>query len=234
MSGPLNGALEPMLGFREPVSGLSHLLAALLAAFGSGVLFARSQGDKLKQAAMAIYGLSLVALFFASAAYHMVTLPPEALVVFRKIDHASIFLLIAGTFTPFYAVAVEGWWRLGNLMLIWTVAVVGIGLKMLFIDMPDAWSSGLYVAMGWLALIGHTKLASAISWRAMRWMLGGGILYTVGAIIDAVQWPVPWPGVFGFHECLHLLVMFAAATHYAVVYRYLVPFRRGQPADADD
>ncbi len=225
-----NGVLEPMLGFREPVSGLTHFAAAILASFGSGVLFARSQGDKLKQAAMAIYGASLTALFFASTVYHLVTLPPDALVYFRKVDHASIFFLIAGTFTPFYAVAVEGWWRMGNLMLIWTVALVGVVLKVSFIGMPDAWSSGLYVAMGWLAMIGYARLASIISHRAMAWCLAGGVAYTVGAVVDAAQWPVPWPGVFGFHETLHVLVMVAAAMHYYVILRFLVPFRREQAA----
>lgn len=229
--GTLNGTLEPMLGFREPVSGCTHFVAAVLAAFGSGVLFARSSGDKWKQVAMAAYGATMVMLFFASATYHLVTLPPETLVWFRKVDHASVFLLIAGTFTPFYAVAVEGWWRAGNLMLIWTVAVAGVVLKVAFIDLPDRWSSGIYVAMGWLALIGYAKLADAISHRAMAWLLAGGVVYTLGAVVDAAQWPVPWPGIFGFHETLHVMTMIAAGLHYSVVYRYLVPFRLPKTLD---
>jgi hemolysin III len=223
---PLNGFLAPMMGFREPVSGISHAFAAMLAAFGSGVLFAKSEGDKLKQAAMAIYGASMTALFFVSSAYHLVTLPPELLVWFRKADHACVFVLIAGTFTPFYVVAVEGWWRWGNLMLIWTVALVGVGLKASFVEMPDLWSSSLYAGMGWLALIGYAKLAAAISHRAMAWVFMGGVIYTVGAVVDAARWPVPWPGVFGFHETLHVLTVVAAIVHYHVILRYLVPRRR--------
>src|SRR5207248_397773 len=97
---------------REPVSGLTHLAGALVAAAGGALLWRRSRGDRPKQVSMAIYAGSLVGLFAASAAYHLVNVPPAPLLLLRKLDHASIFLLIAGTFTPFYWNAVDGWWRL--------------------------------------------------------------------------------------------------------------------------
>jgi len=221
-----NGYLEPLFGCREPVSGLTHLLGFLVAAVGCSVLWSGSRGDRPKRISMAIYGASLMALYAASAAYHIVDVPAEQLAVFRRLDHASIFVLIAGTFTPFYVNATRGLWRSLNLILIWSCALVGIALKVLFIGMPDAASAGLYVGMGWLAMIGYAKLASVISHRAMAWALVGGVIYSVGAAVDVAQWPVPLPGVFGFHEVLHVLVMIASAIHFAVVMRYLVPLAR--------
>lgn len=223
-----NGHILPFLGLREPVSGLTHLLGAIIAAIGGAVLWARARGDRPKRISFAIYASTLVALLLASATYHLVDLAPERLVPFRKVDHASIFLLIAGTFTPFYVNVVDGWWRLGNLVLIWTAAALGITLKLLFMNMSDAASAGLYLGMGWLALIGYLKLASRISHAAMGWMLAGGVLYSAGAVVDVAQWPVPIPGIFGFHETFHVFVLAASAIHFGVVLRYVAPFERAR------
>jgi hemolysin III len=221
-----NGDLIPMLGLREPVSALTHLIAAPLAAIGARLLWVRTHGESTKRASMVVYGASLVWLYLISGLYHMVRVSPDALVFLRKLDHAAIFILIAGTFTPFFVNAAVGRVRAGNLILIWSVAIAGIALKILYIGMPDAWSSGLYVGMGWLALIGYAELASALSHRAMAVALLGGVLYSAGAVVDAARWPVPLPGVFGSHEVLHVLVMVASALHFWVVLRFVVPYRR--------
>jgi hemolysin III len=223
---PLNGTLTPMLGLREPVSGLMHLGAAVLAIYGTLLLVARSREEPRKQIALGLYGLSMIALLSASAAYHLATLAPDRLAILRRIDHASIFVLIAGTFTPFCACVLEGRFSRLSLIGIWTVAFAGIVAKLAYMDMPDSVSSGLYVAMGWLAVLGYSQIAAALSHRAMALLFVGGVLYTVGGVVDALRWPVFWPGVFGFHENLHLLVVIAGLIHYLVIHAYVVPYRR--------
>ncbi|MHC4391743.1 MAG: PAQR family membrane homeostasis protein TrhA [Planctomycetota bacterium] len=218
-----NGHLESFWGLREPLSAISHALAAIAALVGFALLWRRSRGDRGKQLSMAVFSLSMVVLFACSSLYHSLALPQNLLDRFRRLDHSAVFLLIAGTFTPFYVNAARGWWRTGNLILIWAVAFLGIGLKVAFINMPDALSSGMYVAMGWLALIGYFKLAEVLSHRVMAWTAVGGVVYSLGAIVDAIQWPVPLPGYFGFHEVLHILVVLGSVVHYLVVYHYVTP-----------
>ncbi|HVY60495.1 MAG TPA: hemolysin III family protein [Planctomycetota bacterium] len=221
-----DGDLTPLFGLREPVSGLTHLVGALISLAGGVVLWRRSAGDRAKQVSMAIYAAGLVLLYTASAAYHLVTAPPEVLANYRRADHAAIFLLIAGTYTPFCVNAASGLWRLGGLLTIWTTALAGIALKVTWIDMPDAPSAGLYIAMGWLVVLAYRRLAATISHRAMALAGLGGALYTLGASLDVLEWPVPFPGYFGFHETFHVLVMLASAVHFYVVLRYVVPVER--------
>lgn len=229
---PLNGTLSPMLGFREPVSGLMHLVAGLGAMYGTFLLLAHSRGEPRKMAALGLYGASLVVLFFASAAYHLVDAAPDRLHYLRMLDHASIFVLIAGTFTPFCAIVLEGPRARAALLGIWGLAFVGIAGKLTFMDMPDAVSSGLYVAMGWLGVLGYSEISAAISRKAMVWVFVGGVLYTIGGVVDALRWPVAWPGVFGFHENLHLLVVLAGLVHFMAIRRYVLPYKRVVIAEA--
>lgn len=222
----VNNVMLPALGMREPVSGLTHIIAAVIAGFGTSILWDRSKGDRPKQVSMLVYGLSLVILYCASSTYHVVDASPEALVLYRKFDHCAIFALIAGTYTPFCFNAASGRWRVLSLATIWGLAFAGIGLKSIWIDISDGVSASLYIVMGWLAIIGYTKLASVITHRGMMWCGVGGVIYSTGATIDVLGWPWSVPGVFGAHEVFHLCVMVASAVHYAVVLRYVVPVGR--------
>lgn len=222
----VNNVMRPALGMREPVSGLTHMIAAVIALFATSILWDRSRGDRPKQWSMAIYGFSLVLLYCASAAYHIVETSPQTLVLYRKIDHCAIFVLIAGTYTPFCFNAWGGRWRALSLTLIWGLAFAGIGLKSFWINISDGVSASLYIVMGWLVVLGYTKLAAVITHRAMLWAGVGGVIYSAGATIDVVGWPWSVPGVFAGHEVFHLFVMLASAVQYAVVLRYVVPVER--------
>lgn len=221
-----NGDPISFWGMREPVSALTHFVGAVFALAAAGVLWERCRGDRPKQVSMGIYAGSLILLFFASALYHVVRVEPRALANFRRADHAAIFILIAGTYTPFYFNAVGGWWRLGHLVAIWLVAVAGIVVKIVWIDIPDWPSAAMYIAMGWLAIVSLPRFARALSNRAMVWTGVGGVLYTAGAAFDSMQWPVPVPGFFGFHETFHVCVMLAATTHFWVIITWVAPVQR--------
>jgi hemolysin III len=207
---------------REPVNGLTHLAGGLLACVGLLVLLA-SAGRTDQIVAFGIFGLSLVALYSASALYHLLPLSPTGVARLRRVDHMMIFVLIAGTYTPFCLLALDGAWRVGLLGVIWSLALCGVLLKIFWMGTPRWLSVALYLGMGWVAVIAAPALFLAVPAGGMTWVLGGGLLYTAGALIYALKRPNPAPGTFGFHELWHLFVVAGSACHYWAVLRYLVP-----------
>jgi len=201
---------------REPVNSLTHWAGAALALAGLVVLLAIGWSKPAKVISLAIYGISLVAMFSASATYHMVRVKDKALEIFRKIDHSAIYLLIAGTYTPFCVNAFTGFWRWGLLAIIWSLAIIGIGVKIFVIRAPRWVTAGIYLIMGWLcvAAIGQISLLPV---RALGWMIAGGVIYTLGAVVYITKIFNFVPGVFGFHEVWHIFVILAAAAHFVAV-----------------
>jgi hemolysin III len=207
---------------REPVSGLTHLAGVLLALVALIVLLTRAdRADQLL--AFGIFGLSLVALYSASALYHLLPVSPAATARLRRLDHMTIFILIAGTYTPVCVLALEGGWRAGLLGLIWTLALCGVALKMLWMRAPRWLSVGIYLAMGWIAVIAASAIFRAVPYGGIAWILGGGLVYSAGALIYALKRPDPVPGVFGFHELWHLFVLAGSACHFWAMLRYIAP-----------
>jgi hemolysin III len=135
----------------------------------------------------------------------------------------SIFVLIAGTYTPFCLLALEGVWGGGLLGLIWGLALCGIVLKIFWMDAPRWLTVALYLGMGWVALVAAPALFRAVPGGGMAWVLGGALAYSAGALIYGLKRPNPIPGVFGFHELWHLLVMAGSACHFWAVLRYIAP-----------
>ncbi|HIE25084.1 MAG TPA: hemolysin III family protein, partial [Anaerolineales bacterium] len=135
---------------RDPISGLSHLGAAILSVFGLIALIFFSWGDTPKLVSVTIYGITLIAMFSASATYHVSTFSPKVIEILRKIDHSAIYLLIAGTYTPFCVNAFSGFWQWGLLSIIWGLALIGIGIKIFIIRTPRWINAGIYLLMGWL------------------------------------------------------------------------------------
>ncbi len=207
---------------REPVNGFTHLAGALLATAGLGVLLAdaRSADQAL---AFGIFGLSLVSLYTVSALYHLLPLSPAGVAKMRRLDHMTIFVLIAGTYAPFCLLALEGRWRWGLLALVCGLALCGILLKALWMDAPRWVSVALYLGMGWVAVIAAPALFSAVPLAGMAWVLAGGLAYSAGAVVYWLRQPNPIPGVFGFHELWHLFVLAGSACHFWAVLRYLAP-----------
>jgi hemolysin III len=198
------------------------LAGGLLACVGLLVLLA-SAGRTDQIVAFGIFGLSLVALYSASALYHLLPLSPTGVARLRRVDHMMIFVLIAGTYTPFCLLALEGAWRVGLLGVIWSLALCGVLLKIFWMEAPRWLSVALYLGMGWVAVIAAPALFLAVPAGGMIWVLGGGLLYTAGALVYALKRPNPAPGTFGFHELWHLFVVAGSACHYWAVLRYLVP-----------
>ncbi len=210
---------------REPVSGLTHLAGVLLALVGLGVLlFRASDAGRVDQfVAFGVFGCSLVALYGASALYHLLPVSPAAVARLRKLDHVTIFILIAGTYTPICVLALGGGWGAGLLGLVWTLALCGVVLKVLWMGAPRWLSVGLYLAMGWLAVIAASAIFQAIPPGGIAWILGGGLVYSVGAVVYGLKWPNLLPGVFGFHELWHLFVLAGSACHFWAMLRYIAP-----------
>jgi hemolysin III len=202
---------------REPVNSLTHWAGAALALAGLVALLIVGWGTPAKVISLVVYGLSLVFLFSASATYHMVLVKDKALEIFRKIDHAAIYFLIAGTYTPFCVNAFTGFWQWGMLSIIWSLAVIGILVKVFYIRAPRWLNAGIYLVMGWLCIgaVGH-MLAVLPVW-VISWLIAGGVIYTLGAIIYITKIFNFKPGVFGFHEMWHIFVMLAAAAHFVAV-----------------
>ncbi len=202
---------------REPVNSLTHWVGAILALAGLIALLIVGWGTPAKVVSLVIYGISLIFLFSASATYHMVRVKDKALEIFRKIDHSAIYFLIAGTYTPFCINAFTGYWKWGMLITIWSLALIGIGVKVFIIRVPRWLNAGLYLAMGWLVVGASGQLLAALPAWVLTWLIIGGVIYTLGAIVYITKIFNFVPGVFGFHEVWHIFVLLAAAAHYVAV-----------------
>lgn len=202
---------------REPVNSLTHWAGAVLALIGLIALLIVGWGTPAKVISLIIYGTSLIFLFSASATYHMVQVKERALEIFRKIDHAAIYFLIAGTYTPFCVNAFDGFWKSGMLSIIWSLAVIGIGVKVFYIRSPRWLNAGIYVIMGWLSIAAIGQMLAVLPIWVLGWLFAGGVIYTLGAVVYITKIFNFVPGVFGFHEIWHIFVMLAAAAHFVAV-----------------
>jgi hemolysin III len=202
---------------REPVNSLTHWGGAILALIGLIALLVIGWGTPAKIISLIIYGASLVFLFSASATYHMVQVKDKALEIFRKIDHSAIYFLIAGTYTPFCVNAFTGFWKWGMLITIWSLAVIGISVKVFVIRVPRWVNAGIYLAMGWLCVGASGQLLTALPAWVLTWLIIGGVIYTLGAIVYITKIFNFVPGVFGFHEVWHIFVLLAAIAHFIAV-----------------
>jgi hemolysin III len=216
-----------MIGEPKPLlRGWSHALAAPGVAAAGIALCVRSSGDPPLLVALLVYSLSLCELFAVSAVYHIGAWRPAWRQRLRALDHASIFVLIAGTYTPIAFSVLSGWERLTVLVGIWLQAVMGTALSVRLLRLPRGANVALYVGMGWLAMISAPSLLSALSLVAIGAFVLGGLAYTAGALVYALRWPDPFPRVFGFHELFHILVIGGSVAFAAAIWIWVVPFPR--------
>jgi hemolysin III len=208
--------------FREPINGVTHLGGAVAAILGQIALLIVGWSGTEKIISLFVYGLSLIALFSASAAYHISKGKPAVLKTLRTLDHSAIFLLIAGTYTPFCLIAFTGFFRWGLLGIIWTVALTGILVKLFYINAPRWVNALVYVAMGWLCISAIGQMPAVLPTSSIVWLIIGGIIYTLGAVIYATRIFNFIPGKFGFHEIWHIFVLLGALAHFASVMTLLV------------
>jgi hemolysin III len=171
-----------------------------------------------------VYAASLVALFGVSALYHRINWRSvSARRWMRRLDHSMIFVLIAGTYTPFALLALHGPLALAILIAVWAGALSGVLFKLVWINAPKWLVVVVYIALGWVAVTAVPQLLAAIGVGGLTLLGLGGLLYTLGAVIYAVKRPDPVPAVFGYHEVFHLLVIVAAALQYAVIAFWVLP-----------
>jgi hemolysin III len=191
---------------------------ACLASVVFGVLVVLLADGGTPRIAAAVYALSVTGLFGASALYHRVTWRrPSVRRWMRRVDHSMIFVLIAGTYTPFALVAFDDDVGRAVLLAVWVGAAGGVALKLLWIDAPKWLGVVVYLALGWATMLTFPALVGAVGVVGTVLVAAGGLLYTTGAVVYATRRPDPVPAVFGYHEVFHLLVVLAAALQYVVV-----------------
>jgi hemolysin III len=210
-----------MSRFREPFSGFSHLAAAIVAAGALVYLIAATWHDPAKLTSMIVYGVSLILLFTASTMMHLIKAPERIARWLTRFDHAAIYVLIAGTYTPFCYNLLAGGWRWGMLGTIWGLAVAGLAFK-LFLPWKDSHlSTVLYVVMGWIGIIIIPQMIKILPPLGWELVVGGGLVYSFGAIFFALDKPEsrPW---FSFHDVWHLFVIAGSALHFIAIAMFLV------------
>jgi hemolysin III len=212
----LQEAVKPLL------RGYSHALTTPLALVATVILAVMAAGDVGRQVTVVIYGATMVLLFGGSALYHVGNWSQRTRELLRRVDHSNIFLLIAGTYTPIGFVLLDGWERTGVLGAVWGLSLVGVGIAVSGTKVPRALMTGLYLLVGWVALLAVPAILAKVGIGGALLLVAGGVLYTLGAICYALKWPTLWQRVFSYHEVFHLLVIAASATFMAFIILYVL------------
>jgi hemolysin III len=176
-----------------------------------------NEGTPWHSLSFTIFGLSLIGLYASSAFYHLLPVSEEAQLVLRRVDHTMIFFLIAGSYTPYCLISLREGWGWPLFILVWSLTVLGVLQSVFWIHAPRWLTTGLYLFMGWIAVIAIYPLSRALSPEGLYWLFGGGMFYSVGAVVYALKWPDPFPPHFGFHEIWHLFVLAGSAGHFLSV-----------------
>ena len=211
---------------KDPGSAITHLIAMIGAVICSFPLIykAAHSSNTTAVAAMTIFICSMILLYGASTLYHSLDISSKINLVFRRIDHAMIFVLIAGSYTPVCLLALDRSKGIPLLIFIWLAAAVGISLKIFIINCPHWVSSVIYIAMGWTCVFVFKPLLSVLPPAAFGWLLAGGIIYTIGGILYGLKLPIfdKLPANFGSHEIFHLFVMGGSFCHFIFMYVYML------------
>ena len=203
--------------------GTLHQAAFMVALVVGALLIAYSEGGRRRVAASVFAG-SVVAMLGASALYHRVNWKrPNVRRWMRRLDHSMIFFLIAGTYTPFALLVLNGWLTDAILVVVWIGAIAGAIVEMIWIDHPKWVAAVIYLSLGWVAVAAFPELWSQMGVGGTLLVAAGGLLYTAGAVVYATQRPNPNPAIFGYHEVFHLLVIAAAAAQFAAVAFFALP-----------
>jgi len=195
--------------------GVSHELA-FAASTGLGVALVLTAGGGRSLVSALIFASCVALMFGASALYHRPTWTPRARSWLARLDHAGIYLLIAGTYTPIGLLVLSKGWAIPVLTIVWTGAIAAILLKLFWVRAPKWLSAALGLALGWVAVVAFPELLK-LQAAALVLLVLGGLLYTLGALVYAFKRPDPVPHVFGYHELFHALVIAAVGCQYAVM-----------------
>ena len=215
-------AVTPSLPVRPRFRGVVHQWSFFVAVVAGAVLVVWAPAGRAT-AATAIYAAALAGLLGTSALYHRITWQPRARAWLRRLDHAMIFVLIAGTYTPFAVLVLEDPLRQVVLAGVWSGAAAGIVFTLVWVDAPKWLAASTYVALGWFSIIAVPQITERAGAGALVLLALGGLAYTAGAVVYARRRPDPRPASFGYHEIFHVLVVVAAAAHFSAVAAFAVP-----------
>ncbi len=213
-----------IFSLREPFNTWSHGVGLVLAILGTVYLWRRSRGHAIStRLSLLIFGLSMTFCYAASTLFHGMPLATGLVPWFDRLDRIGIFLLIAGTYTPLAYSQLRPRWRSAVLGIVWTIA--GIACVKLALGGPfsSLLNTGLYLGMGWGIISCYAELSRVMPRPALRLLVQGGILYTVGAVLNVLHWPILWPGVIDDHGLFHLFVIAGTASHYRLMLLAVVP-----------
>lgn len=211
----------PFLGFSDPISSWSHFLAALSALFGAGFLFAKGRGNGPRIFSLMVFSFTLVFLFSMSGVFHLLERGGVARDVLQRLDHAGIWLLIAGTFTPLKIILFRRYWRWVVLSLVWVLAITALVLEVVFFkSFPESVLLSLFLGLGWIGAISGLAFRRSFNHSSVALLAAGGLFYSIGAVFDFVRWPIIINGVIGPHEVFHVFVILGALSHWLFIYRW--------------
>jgi hemolysin III len=217
-------ATEEFIARQKPrLRGVSHEWAFFVSLVAGAALVIAAPTARAT-VAVAVYAGSLSGLLGVSALYHRIDWRrPEIRRWMRRLDHSMIFVLIAGTVTPFAVLVMQGPWAEALLIAVWAGAAAGIVVELIWVDAPKWVTTIVYLSVGWIGVLGFPGIIVEAGIGAGALIAAGGVLYTAGAVIYARQSPDPKPAVFGYHEIFHALVLAAASAHFAAVAIYALP-----------
>jgi hemolysin III len=210
-----------MMGDRPLLRGLSHELAFFVS-LPLGVALALQTETATGRAAAIAYAATVAFMFGASGFYHRVMWSRTWRLRMRRIDHAGIYGLIAGSYTPIGLLVLHGSWRLVVLSIVWAGAAAAILLKVCWVEAPKWLAAAIGIVLGWVGVIVLPQVATRVGLTGCLLIVGGGLLYTAGALVYAFERPDPAPSVFGYHELFHALVIGAVALQYSAIAFYVL------------
>jgi hemolysin III len=207
---------------RPLLRGVSHQVAFFLSVGAGAVLIAGAQTTR-GQIAAAAFATTIACMFGASALYHRVRWSPAARRWMRRVDHAAIFLVIAGGYTAYGVIVLDGAWRVAILSVVLAGVLTAIVLRFVWVTAPGWVAAGIGIGLGWLSVLVLPQIVQGVGIGGFVLLLAGGVLYTAGALVYALERPDPFPAVFGYHEVFHALVIAAVVCQYASVAFFLLP-----------
>ncbi len=214
-------ALVPEAPVRPLLRGVFHAAVAAAAPFLLVALLFAADSPRGYVGA-ALFATSMILVYTSSASYHLAPWPPRLRRVMMRVDHAMIFVLIAGSYTPFCVAVVGDAWGIPMLSVVWSLAGLGVIMKLMWPDAPRALSVGCYIGLGWLALVAAPAITASLPATGITLLVSGGVLYTLGGIVYGLRRPDPLPRIFGFHEVFHALVVGGTAMHVVLVALYVL------------
>lgn len=209
---------------REPINSLTHLVGIGLSVLGLIVLLvaAVNSGDAVKIISSLVFSMGLIGLYSASTIYHWVIASDKILTVLRKLDHIMIYVLIAATYTPVSLITLKGPVGYALLITVWALAVSGIILKLFWLNAPRWLYTSFYLILGWAAIFVIYPLYKVLPLGGVMLLVGGGILYSIGAVIYGTKSNRIGIWKFKFHEIFHIFILLGSLTHYFMIYSYII------------